>query len=233
MDISYFDLHSVNFEVRFDRAYLLWDRAGAIWQNIHKAYPNIKPREVNPGKVTMTIDQRFQLTTEMDKLIVNVFLPPNNVDDYVKLCEYFISMSIEILQVTLFSRIGLRSIYRRDFKNREEASAALISTKMMKIPEGMHFGIEGLPMLPRYSMRWEGDKRGVQVNFQAQERKILVEPVMGEPTVEGVDKDLFELIYDIDYFTIGTVEVGQFRASDWITNAMRVIRRDSKVFLEG
>ncbi len=56
---------------------------------------------------------------------------------------------------------------------------------------------------------------------------------MGEPTVEGVDKDLFELIYDIDYFTIGTVEVGQFRASDWITNAMRVIRRDSKVFLEG
>src|SRR5712664_3033196 len=105
MDISYFDLHSVNFEVRFDRAYLLWDRAGAIWQNIHKAYPNIKPREVNLGKVTMTIDQRFQLTTEMDKLIVNVFLPPNNVDDYVKLCEYFISMSIEILQVTLFSRI--------------------------------------------------------------------------------------------------------------------------------
>ena len=40
-------------------------------------------------------------------------------------------------------------------------------------------------------------------------------------------------IYDIDYFTIGTAEAGQFRASDWITNTMRVIRRDSKVFLGG
>jgi hypothetical protein len=88
-------------------------------------------------------------------------------------------------------------------------------------------------MLPRYFMRWEGDKRGIQVNFQAQERKILVEPVIGEPTVEGIEKDLYELVYDIDYFTIGTVEAGQFRASDWITNTMRVIRPDSKVFLGG
>lgn len=233
MDISYFDLHSVNFEIRYDRAFLLWDRAGTIWQNIGNAYPNLKPREVTPAKVTATIEQRFQLTIEIDKFIANVFLPPNNIEDYTKICDHVMSMLTEVLHLKLFTRIGLRVIYRRNFESREEASAALISTKIMKVPEGTHFGIEGQPMLPRYYMRWEGDKRGVQVNFQAQERKILVEPVIGEPTVEGIEKQLYELVYDIDYFTIGTVEVGQFRASDWITNTMRIIRRDSKVLLGG
>ena len=193
MDISYFDLHSINFEIRYDRAYLLWDRAGTIWQKISGAHPNLKPREVNPGKVQVTIDQRFQLTIEIDKTIVNVFLPPNNIEDYIELCDYVIPMLIEALQLTLFTRIGLRVIYRRNFQDREEASVALISTKIMNVPEGMHFGIEGRPMLPRYFMRWEGDKRGIQVNFQAQERKILVEPLIGEPTVEGIEKDLYEL----------------------------------------
>jgi hypothetical protein len=232
MDISYFDLHSVNFEVRYDHAYLYWDRAGLLWQAMRQSNPNLKLKEAAPAKVMMTIDQRFQLTVEIDKLIVAVFTPPSNIDDYVPLCQQLLSLVVNTLDLTLFLRIGLRVIYRHQFRSREEASDALISTKIMKVPEGKHFGIEGQPKLPHYAIRWEGDKLGVQVNFRAQERKILVEGMMGETAVERIDKDLYELLFDVDYFTIGTVEVGQFRASDWIPNAMRVIRRDSKVFLE-
>ena len=64
-------------------------------------------------------------------------------------------------------------------------------------------------------------------------RKILLDAPLGETALERVEKETFELIYDIDYFTVGTVDVGKFRASDWIPNATHVIRRDSKVFLGG
>ena len=158
-------------------------------------------------------------------------MPPANLDDYMALCQHLLSGAMNALELTAFSRIGLRAVYRRDFRSSEEASEALISTNIMKVPHGKRFGIEGKPKLPHYAMRWEGDNLGVQVNLRAQERKISVEPVMGEPTVERIERDLFELIFDIDYFTIGTVDVGQFRVSDWMLNAMRVIRRDSNVFL--
>jgi hypothetical protein len=232
MDISYFDLHQANFEVRYDQAYLLWDRAGAIWQVMRRTNPNLKLKEAGPAKVVMTLDDRFQLSVELDKLAVSVFTPPSNIDDYIPLCQQVLSLAINNLELTLFSRIGMRVIYRHEFRSRAEASDALISTKIMKVPEGKHFGIEGQAKLPHYAIRWEGDKLGVQVNLRAQERKILVEAIMGETAVQGIEKDLYELIFDVDYFTIGTVEVGQFRASDWITNALRVIRRDSKVFME-
>jgi hypothetical protein len=223
----------VHFELRYDQAYLLWDKAGAIWQDIRKANPNIKLREAGPAKVVMTIDRRFQLTIELDKLNISVFTPPSSMDDFIDLCMSVVRTSVHTLEIPLFSRVGLRVIYRQNFKSRAEASNALISTKMMKIPEGKHFGIEGEPRLPHYSIRWEGDKLGVQVIVQAQERKIMVEPALGETIVEPIEKDVFELVFDTDYSTIGTVESGQFRASEWITNGMRVIRRDSRAFLGG
>jgi hypothetical protein len=231
MDLSYFNLHSVNFEVRYDMACLLWDRAGSIWHVMRKNYPTLKFKEVVPAKVRATVDDKYQLAVEIDKLSASVFLSVGSLGDYMELCQQLLSGAVKALELTAFSRIGLRLVHRRDFQSVKEASEVLISTNMMKVPQGKHFGIEGHPTLPHYAMRWEGDTLGVQVNFRTQERKVTVEPIMGEPTVQRIDKELFELIFDVDYYTIGSVDVGQFRVSDWMSNAMRVIRRDSKVFL--
>jgi hypothetical protein len=232
MDLSHFEMHSVNFEVRYDMACLLWDRAGSIWQVLRRTNPSLKFKDVTPVKVSATLDDKYQLSVELEKLAVAVFLPPSNLNDYIELCQLLLSTAVKDLELTAFSRIGLRAMYRRDFRNSREASEALISTNIMRVPHGKHFGIEGQPTLPNYTIRWEGDTLGVQVNLRTQERKLSVEPVIGERFVERLEKNLFELIFDIDYFTIGMIDVGQFRVSDWMLNAMRVIRRDSHVFLE-
>lgn len=51
--------------------------------------------------------------------------------------------------------------------------------------------------------------------------------------LEGAKVELHGVVYDVDYHTIGTLMVGQFRAKDWFDGAHRVIRRDSKTFLGG
>jgi hypothetical protein len=233
MDLSNFDLHSASFEVRYDQAYSLWDRAGGLWQAVRKSAPTIKLGESNPTKITGTIDRRFQLSVELEKVLVIVFPPPSILEDYTALCRNVLTAAVDILDIKLFSRIGLRIIYQRKFGSSEEAAGALLGTGIMKVPEGKHFGIEGPPKLPHYAIRLDGDNLGIQVNFRTQDRKIKIDAPMGETAFESVEKDIFELVYDIDYFTIGTVDVGQFRASDWIPNAIRLIRRDSKVFLGG
>lgn len=41
----------------------------------------------------------------------------------------------------------------------------------------------------------------------------------------------YEVIYDIDYYTIKTVSRGQFNVKDWIEQAYHLIKRDSKNFM--
>jgi hypothetical protein len=232
LDISHFQLNSLNFEVRYDPAFLLWDKAGSLAEAIRKEHPNLKPNEASPGKISFEIDKKFQVAFELEKLNVSAFQPNISIDDFVALCHRVIALAVNTLQVTLFLRIGLRPIYRHEYRNRDEAAAALIGTGIMEVPEGRHFGIEGRPVLPHYAIRWEGDKLAIQVNFRVQERKVTLQLPLGETAVPNIEKDIIELIYDFDYFTVGSVEVGQFRALDWIPNAMRVIRRDSSVFLK-
>jgi hypothetical protein len=233
MDLSHFDLRSVAFEVRYDQAYLLWDRAGALWQAVHRIAPTIKLTESVPAKISGFIERRFHVSVELEKVLIIVYPPPSTVEDYIALCRDILAAAIDILGVKIYSRIGLRLIHHRRFRSSEEAADALLSTGIMKVPEGKHFGIEGPPKLPHYAIRLDGDNLAVQVNLHTQERKLKIDVPLGETALESVEKDIFELIYDVDYFTIGTVDIGQFRASDWIPNALRVIRRDSKVFLGG
>ncbi len=49
--------------------------------------------------------------------------------------------------------------------------------------------------------------------------------------IDRVDKEIFELEYDIDYYTMVPVSMGQFRAKEWIAQADRAVQRDSKIFL--
>jgi hypothetical protein len=233
MDLAHFELHSASFEVRYDQAYSFWDRSGSLWQAVRKSAPTLKMTEAIPAKITGIIDRRFQLSLEIEKVFIGVYPPPSTFEDYIVLCRNVLASAIESLDITIFQRVGLRIIYQRKFRSSEEAADALLSTGIMKVPEGKNFGIEGQVKSPHYAIRLDGDNLGIQVNFRAQDRKIKLDVPIGETAIESIERDIFELTYDIDYFTIGTVDVGQFRASDWIPNAIRVIRRDSKVFLGG
>jgi hypothetical protein len=103
----------------------------------------------------------------------------------------------------------------------------------MKVPSGKHFGIEGQSKEPHYALRWEGNALGVTVNLRTQARKFLVEPPLADQAFDRIEKETFDLDYDLDYYTMVPASVGQFRAKEWIEQAMHVIQRDSKVFLGG
>ena len=57
--------------------------------------------------------------------------------------------------------------------------------------------------------------------------------MIGDEDFEPATKEHLELVYECDYFTKGDMTSGQLKASEWIEDAMHVIRRDSHVILGG
>jgi hypothetical protein len=235
MDLSSFQLYSITFEVRYDPGFLLYDKAGLFWHALRQAHPTLKLTQVAPAKVVGNIDDQYQVSLELERFAADTFNPltPTKIESYLGLCGTWLSRATDMLELTLFSRIGLRLIYRKSYSNIGDASKELLALELLKIPTGKHFGIEGQPVGPVYSIRWEDGKLGMQVNLRTQQRKLAVEPPLGERAFERIDKEFFDFDFDLDYYTMVSVAVGQFSAKDWIQQAMRVIRRDSGVFLGG
>ena len=63
-----------------------------------------------------------------------------------------------------------------------------------------------------------------------QERN-LAEPPIGEDALK-YEKVLFELEYDIDYYTLFRFR-RPIRPAEWLRHAQHAIRRDSDIFLKG
>ncbi len=231
MDLSHFDMQAVSFEVRFEPSFIIYDKAGSIWSGIQGGHPTLKLSHVTPEKVDGVVDDKFQISIELERIAVHGFKPSRNFGEFTEFCSEVIDRGVTTLKVGSFDRVGLRVVYRKSCRHKDEPSAFLLSLGLMKVPDGKHFGISGKVKNPHYAMKWEDEDFGVQINIRAQERKIKVEPPLGEAVFEAIDKDLFELDYDIDYYAQRKIGIGQFRTKDWIDNAMRLIRRDSKVFL--
>ncbi len=232
MELTDLTLHTMAFEVRYDPRYLLFDRAGHIWSDVQREHPTMRMGQVAPARVAAVIDNQYQLAVELERTVIEDFSHQKKLDNYLDLCNGILSIIVPALDVTVFLRAGLRIIYRRTCRSADEASSLMLKLGLMRVPSGRHFGIEGEAKGPHYAIRWEGKTLGATANLRTQARRVFMEPPLGERALERVDKELFDLDYDLDYYTMAPVPIGQFRARDWIKQAVHVVERDSKVFLE-
>ena len=200
MDLSYFRLHSLAFKARYDPAFLLFDRTGEFWHELRSEHPTLKMAQVHPNRLVAVIDRQTQITLELERVVVEHYsLSAARLEGCVALCDTILSRAISTLELSIFNRLGVRLIYRLACRNKQESSDALLGLGLLKVPDGKHFGIAGKATGPHYAIRWEGDTLGVQVNLRTQERKMQVEPPIGDPIFEKIDQELFDSDFDIDY----------------------------------
>jgi len=146
---------------------------------------------------------------------------------------YFVDATSAHLKIQEYLRVGLRLFYRRTYRDKESSTIGVLETKLFSVPEGPHFGIKGSYSFPEFAIRWEGESLGVSFRLKAEGRKIDFDPPMDAPELQTIHEEKFGILCDVDYFTSGSLLVGQFRAHDWIKNGLHVIRRDSRGFLGG
>jgi len=231
MDIKDFHLERAVFEYRYSPSYLLWDHAGALWTDATSKWPQLKAIRTEPNITNFKINDAFEVGVTSDKTTVTGYDPKADLVDFNEKVVYFFEATTRHLGITHFTRVGCRLIYFRSYPTEKAASDSMLATKVLPLPEGPHFGIDGAFNLPEYAVRWEAKTAGVTIRLRTEGRKTDFEPPLGVQELKPVHEEKFGIVLDLDYFTKGTVTTGQFRPQDWISNVLHMFRRDSRKFL--
>jgi hypothetical protein len=232
LDFSQFKLTSATIEIRYDNAYILWDRAGLIWSEANLAWFGLKANQAEPNVTRFVINDRFDVMVSLDRSHLIDTKPTSSLKEFIEHAPTFLNLVMDSLNINKLERIGFRLIYKKYFKDKDTAAGTIIDSKIMTVPTNKIFNIQGKVLLPSYSFVWEGESTAAQIMLKAVDRKIDFKvPVGLEDEIPPVHLTKYEVIYDIDYYTIKTVSRGQFNVKDWIEQAYHLIKRDSKNFM--
>ena len=231
LDLSKLKLTQATMEVRFDNAYILWDRAGKIWSKASSLWSNLKMGKAEPMVTTFLLEDRYELSVQLGKAHLIDMLPTSSLKEFMANSDLFVELVAESLEISEFTRLGFRLLFSRKFTDNTHAAEAFVSTNMLRIPSGKHFNIEGKVLMPKYSIKWEGESTGVRVSLSAQEKKIDLDVNPGIEELMPVHVSRSEVIYDIDYYTLKNTKKGQLNVKEWISQAYHLVKRDSNIFM--
>ena len=184
-----------------------------------------------PGQTTFRLDNQYEFNISLDRLWLVARAPQPSLAAFAEQFEHFASVCKHHLRIGEFSRVGLRHILTRKYESKELASAAFLGFGLIRAPQPC-FGVTNRPIFPAYSLRWEDEGKGCLVNCRVEERKFQLEVPFGWESEAPTDKIEPMITLDIDYYSMGRIGVDQMRFTDWIKQAVHIVRRDSSTFLE-
>lgn len=237
LDLDQFKLSRAAFEARTALNFFQWDRAGQLWSEFLKKRPNLQLSNASPDnsafqEARMTFAILLKPPEGFTSLIVTEDSPHHTLKGMVEGIQEFIAVTSKVLEFDEFTRIGLRLFFVKEYDDLEHAAQALLNTKLLQYPNGPHFGIDGKAATPSYLLRWEDGKRGAMVHLKVEKLALEFRPP-DWANVEAFKKEVNQLLFDFDYYTLARVGLGQLNIEDWISNALRLTRRDSGKFLGG
>ena len=233
LSISALSPHAMFFEVRHAHAYRLWDRSGELWARASKAWSGVTLVNPNPAKVDFSLDGRYTIASELARTIIRDHLPTRNTETFAQLADLFIGLLCEVFEVSMFTRVGFRVKYWKEYPSLEDAAEAIQSLRLVNLPSGPHFGIENSPKEHQHLVRYEGEHVGIILKIGTigldVEVEMPVEAAWSGLSGSKVKKMAIEV--DLDYYTTKNTDIGQLSVKDWIMNADHIIKRDIDIFL--
>ena len=238
LDLDQFSLWQATFEARTALNFLQWDRSGLIASELVRKRPNIEMAGAAPDKVVfkdgkLTFAVALKPSEEHTSITVTEEVPHLSLNTLIEAGEQLINITSKCLEIDEFTRIGLRLMFVKEYKDLSEATEALLKTNLLQCPPGPHFGVDGKPSRPSYMLRWEDGKKGVMVHLTVEQRRVEFNPPADWVGMIGFKREINRILFDCDSYTIAKVNLSQLTIADWITNAARLNRRDSGKFLRG
>jgi len=218
-------------EVRYEDAYLIYDHTGQIYHELRANFAGLKVISPAPSQTTATADQgSFGLETGASRFTTNK--PDSKLEQFAVSCKHFFESVTRNLEVKVFTRVGLRTMFRKDFATLDEAKSAFTSLKLVNLKPTERFGAAAEPH--EIYLRWEGKDVGTTWRLKAESGKI---DVILPPELEAEKSELHKafngLVLDVDYYTVAPVDRSQWDPTEWIQHSIRTIRRDTDAIFGG
>jgi hypothetical protein len=230
-DLNQYAFESAAFEVRYPSAFLHWDRAGTLWEAARRLWPSLVVVSAEPSKTVFRIQGRNQLTAGVETAVLAQYWPDAKLDSFRGIAKQFLLLVTEKLEINTYNRIGFRTIFFHEMKDRETASRAFFRSKLMTVPASQ-FGTKGQPLMPEYAVRWEGDTLGTTVRIKVEGRELEFEPAPQFKDLPPIKKSTVGVAIDLDYYSVLPVPRGKVDADEWISTGFRVMKRDIQPYLE-
>jgi hypothetical protein len=156
--------------------------------------------------------------------------PDFALEEFAANCETVFSTITEVLDIKVFTRIGLRLIFRSKTNELAEARAALKALNLVNVGSRLWFGAETDP--DEVMFRWQNEEIGALLRLRAETGKIDVTfPAEIEDLESSIHQTFNGIVLDVDYYTVAPVERSQWSATAWIPQSGRRIRKETDQFL--
>jgi hypothetical protein len=223
IDVDQFIVATATLEVRYSSAFLMWDRAGSVWDAVKERYPTITVQDAQPNQLTAAL--------AIDKSLFSVTRPKNDLRELQTFGKVFFPALFDHLHVEVPTRVGLRVVYAKMFDKRDEAASFISQHSAMPKPRGKHLNVDGKLLDPDVAIRYETDKLGFSVRLKATEQTLSATfpPEFRDLQPPKAVRNVVNL--DVDYYAHGSTAVAAFDHEAIIDGWLHLIRRDiGKVF---
>jgi hypothetical protein len=218
-------------ELRYKNAYLIFDRTGQILQEIRDSFTAITPVVASPQQTTFSsAEGAFYL--DIGSCRFTSGFPDRDIEKFARHAKIFFDAVVDHLEIEIFTRIGFRNTLRKEFRNEDEAKAALASIDLVNLRPTKRFKSSESPT--EVMFRWEDTQVGASVRFKAETTEVKVNiPTELETQVPKFSKKIIGLTLDVDYYTVPLVEREQWEPKDWLIQKYRIIRKEMNGILQG
>lgn len=224
LSLSDFEIDRQVFEARFPTAYLLWDRSGKLWRMMADDFPDMRLITAVPTAVQFE-SANFYLIVESGLLRITA---KDNVpfDEFARLTSRFFRLTVETLEIRVFDRLGLRTIWAKNYSDLPKAAAAFRELGLLTELNGESFGLKAPLMGYEAKTIWEDGRNGVTFSCRSEKRHFepqLPWDVRSTFPLKPVDRYL--LIIDTDQYTMSEVRIDQLDIVEWLGSSQRTLKR--------
>jgi len=232
--LSSFRRSQVTLELRFDEAFVLWDRAGALWEAVRRQFRTLKHSQVTPNQTTFTGDNRFTLVVSLDRAVITDHKPSGGTTATLDVMSKFAEVVLQHLEVPVLKRVGTRIIYSLRCKTSDEARAKLAEAMPLSFGEATFFNIKPTQFSPHLKIDVSDGELGYTVQFHKNEKKYEFDPPpeVSDLNLEPRNEAIEELTLDFDFFTTQPIPTESFDVRVWLAGWNKSLSRDADNLLD-
>lgn len=234
LPFSSFRRSQLIFEMRYDEAYLLWDRTGSIWTALQPLFKKLRSNQAQPNQQTFIADDRYVLTIGLQRTSLTDHNPAGNVEKLLETVATFANTAIETLELRALERVGARCIFSLPCKSIEEAREKACAALPAFSSRPPLFNIKSGTIGPTIKLECDDGDFGYIAQLYANEKRFEVNspPEATDSGWEKFEKKLAEVLLDLDFHTKKPVRVNAFDCKLWLQGWNKAIARDADGFLD-
>jgi hypothetical protein len=232
MKIIEFTIRQVVFEIRFEEAYEVWDRAGQINREFSELWPKIQLSEAEPNKQILKSDE-VQLHTGLRSCNIALLFPktiaPNPANER-RVSETF-RVWRNALGFSKLTRVGTRVIMAKSFSSGNDAEQAIMSLGLTKTPKPPIFNHDTDPAWVDVRLHWQDEATSTQVRVHPEHHETEIKDPAGDPA-KREKRTTYSVVIDMDRATRGSTDTGKFDVVQWLKGVQHLVNRDLTRLIE-